>query len=348
VRFERVAIAALGHEVPPAVLSSSAIEDRLAPLYQRIGLVPGRLEMMTGVRERRFWPDAEAARPSASATRAGARALAAVPSIARERIGVLVHAAVSRDFLEPATAALVHDALGLSPEAEFYDLSNACLGVATAMMNLGALIDAGRIEAGLIVAGENGAPLTETTIAELLSDPSVTRQSIKPALASLTIGSGAAAVLLARADLAPPGSPRLLGGVVRAASRHHRLCRGDSTGGGGLTMRTDAEALLEAGVELAKETWPRFVQELEPEIPARPRAFTHQIGRAHTQAMFAALDLDPAASFFTYDRLGNVGSVSLPITLCLASEAGRIARGETIALLGIGSGLSTAMLGVRW
>jgi 3-oxoacyl-[acyl-carrier-protein] synthase-3 len=134
--------------------------------------------------------------------------------------------------------------------------------------------------------------------------------------------------------------------VARAATQHHRLCEGD-TAGEGMLMSTDAEALLNAGIELAKGAWPRFREELS--FPEKPkRVITHQVGRAHTQALFGALGLELASTQLTYDRLGNVGSVSLPITLALAVEAGFIARGDEVALLGIGSGLSTVFLGVRW
>jgi 3-oxoacyl-[acyl-carrier-protein] synthase-3 len=46
--------------------------------------------------------------------------------------------------------------------------------------------------------------------------------------------------------------------------------------------------------------------------------------------------------------LGNTGSSALPITLMMASEQGAIEKNDKIALLGIGSGLSSIMLGVKW
>ena len=64
MRFSRVVLAAATHEMPPEVLTTEAIEDRLAPVYERLGLHPGRIELMTGIQERRFWPEAVA--PSVS------------------------------------------------------------------------------------------------------------------------------------------------------------------------------------------------------------------------------------------------------------------------------------------
>src|SRR5688572_14395993 len=202
----------MGWDLGPEVWSSSLLEDRLAPLYQRIGLHQGRLELMTGIRERRFWPEPIA--PSTIAARAGKMALDR-SGIDPARIGCVIHAGVCRDFVEPATANLVHEALGL-PSGEVFDLSNACLGVMSGVAILADKIELGRIEAGLVVAGENGKSLVEATIASLLSDPTVTRKSIKDSFASLTIGSGAAAMVVARSDLIE--GHRLLGAVVRSAT----------------------------------------------------------------------------------------------------------------------------------
>jgi 3-oxoacyl-[acyl-carrier-protein] synthase-3 len=350
MKFRDVRIAGLGYELPPSVLSSDAIEDRLAAVYERIGLVPGRLELMTGIKERRFWP--ETTRPSVAATRAGQQALDKA-GLDLGTIGCLINASVCRDFLEPATASVVHEALGLPRSAQFFDLSNACLGVANAMLLVGTMIDAGVIDAGLIVAGENGQGLVDSTIESLLRDPTVTRKSIKSSFASLTIGSGGAAVLLAKADLAP-SAPRLIGGVVRSGTEYNHLCRGGVSGDqdsgvdseSKLAMTTDAEALLVAGLGVAEETWALFRQELD--WNRTDRVVTHQVGRAHSRALFERLGLDEALGYITYDRLGNVGSVSVPITLAMAEEDEFIREGDHVALLGIGSGLSSVMLGVEW
>jgi 3-oxoacyl-[acyl-carrier-protein] synthase-3 len=262
---------------------------------------------------------------------------------------------VCRDFLEPATASVVHETLGLSANCQFFDLSNACLGVGNGMMLAGQLIESGALRAALVVAGENGQGLVESTIQRLLDDPAPSRKSIKKDFASLTIGSGGAAVLLAHEDLAP-SAPRLLGGESRSATQHNRLCRGGAVGHSdtgvdstsALDMDTDSEALLHAGVELAQTLWASFSSEFGFADAAPDKTITHQVGRAHTKALYEALSLDPERGFTTYDGLGNVGSVSLPITLAMASEAGFLEAGDDIALLGIGSGLSSLMMRVRW
>ncbi len=338
MRFEDVGVAGVAHVEPPVEVSSEALEDRLAPAYARAGLVPGRLRMMSGVGARRFWETP--VRPSIIATEAGERVLRR-SDVDPSSIGALVFCGVCRDQLEPATANAVHAALGLSPEAMVFDLSNACLGIMNGMAVVANLIQSGQIEAGLVVAGEDGRPLVDQTVARLLADEQLTRKSIKKDFASLTIGSGAAAVLLRRHA---PKDPRLVGEVHRTASEHHVLCVGGQAGQAELSMATDAEALLEAGLELAARTWDRFASQVGPEWD---RVVTHQVGRAHHQRLLETLGLDEASAATSFERYGNVGSVSVPLTWSLARDEGFVEGVHRVALLGIGSGLNCMMMGIE-
>lgn len=348
--FESVHIASVAYDLPPddLVVTSLDIEARLAPLYERFSMHAGRIELMSGIVERRHF--APGTRPSEIATRAGRRALdmAGQLGINKEAIGQLLFGSVCRDFLEPATAAVVHDALGLPDNAPSFDLSNACLGFANSMVLAAQLIESGAIQAALVVAGEDGGPLVERTIAGLLQ-PNTTRKALKRAIASLTIGSGGAAMVLAHRDLLGSRAadcPRLVGAAQLSATHHNKLCQGDVADNGGLLMETDSEALLVAGVQLAEQTWRAFETETGWTTANTERVITHQVGTAHRRALLSGIGLDPAKDFPTVETLGNIGSVSLPITYALAREAGFAKVDQTTALLGIGSGLNCSMLAI--
>lgn len=347
MRFSDVVLASSSHVLPERIVSSAEIEERLAPLYARLNVSAGRLELMSGIRERRFFEPGT--RPSTPAARAGELALAR-SGIARERIGLLIHAAVCRDFLEPATASVVHHHLRLAPECESFDLSNACLGFANALTVAASRIERREIDAALVVSAEDGGPLVEETLRALVDDPKAGRAELKRAHASLTIGAGAAAMVVAHASLAPAlrDAPRLCGGFALADSAANVLCQGDVRAGRSAPqMETDSEALMQAGNALAARTWPRFLAELGWSADSIARIVTHQVGTAHRRLLFETLGLEAARDFPTVETLGNIGSASLPIGFSLASEQGFIARGERVALLGIGSGLNCLMLGVE-
>lgn len=343
MRFENVVIESLAYELPPEVWTSADIERRLAPLYERLKLPAGRLELMTGIRERRFWPEPKAA--SAASAMAGKRVLEA-SSLRSDQIEVLIHAAVCRDMLEPATASFVHNELGLQPGVQVFDLSNACLGFLNALCLIGGLIESGQIQCGMVTVGEDGRPLVEQTINTLLSG-SLTRNEIKPYFANLTIGSAAVAAVVCHRSLAPNGH-RLLGGVGRAATQFSHLCQGDRSDGLGLAMQTDSEQLLVAGVELARETWTEFKRETSWDESTPSRFVCHQVGSAHRRKLYETLGLDVNRDFSTFETLGNTGSAALPISLAQAVEVGAINKGDNVALLGIGSGINCLMLAAEW
>lgn len=343
MRFERVHLAGLATFLPERRVTSQSLEEQLLPLYERLKLRVGRLELMSGVRERRHFEPGT--RPSAIAAEAGRRALVA-SGVDPARIGLLVHASVCRDFLEPATASVVHHALRLPATARAFDLSNACLGFVDALTVAAEQIERGSLDAALVVAGEDGGPLVRRTIAHLVGDAKVGKQELKRAFASLTIGSGGAAAVLTHAKLAPAGSPRLVGGATLADTSAVDLCQGDSADGGGALMETDSEALLVAGIALAERTWPRLLEQLGWAQGDVERVITHQVGVAHRRALLGGLGIGEGLDFPTVEFLGNVGSVSLPATLCLAREAGFVGAGQKVALLGIGSGLQCTMLGL--
>ncbi len=348
MKFEHVCLEAFGYALPPRVVTSVEIERRLAPVYSRFGLHEGRIELMSGIRQRRVW-DADVL-PSQAAAMAGRAALEASGTLPEE-IGALLHTAVSRDCLEPATASFVHDLLSISPEAMIFDISNACLGFVNGMIVLGNMIELGQVRKGLIVAGENSHQLLESTIDHLLGAPDLTRRQFKDAFASLTIGSGAAALVMAHDSISQTGH-RLMGGAVRSATQHNHLCHGSGdtgfTAGARMIMNTDSETLLVQGCALAVDAWEAFKAELGWGHDDLDRCFTHQVGVAHRERLYELLKLDPRLDFSTLETLGNVGSVSLPVTMAMGTEQNPPVPGDRIALLGIGSGLSSIMLGVEW
>jgi 3-oxoacyl-[acyl-carrier-protein] synthase-3 len=343
VKFRSVVLESLAVALPDEVLTSVEIETRLRPLYERLRLPEGRLELMTGIRERRMWP--VGTRPSDASAAAG-RAVLARSGLRGDQVELLIHGAVSRDMLEPATASFAHRKIGLPGTAQIFDVSNACLGFLNALTIAAGMIDAGQIHCAMVVSGENSRPLVEETLRLLLERP-LSRQDIKPYFANLTIGSAAVAALVCHESLAPHGH-RLDGGVARAATEHSDLCQGDTYGAEALIMQTDSEALLVGGLALARETWRDFGNELGWGAADVQRIITHQVGSTHRRKLYEALGLDLSRDFSTFEQLGNTGSVALPSTLALAADAGAVRAGDRVALLGIGSGLNCLMLGVEW
>ncbi len=338
-----------GYELPPETISSEDIEERLTPVYEKLKLPKGRLELMSGIKERRLWP--RGTRPSDAAVLAGRKAIAS-SGIPPSELDCLIFTSVSRDMMEPATASFVHNQLGLPDQCLVFDISNACLGFLDGMIFLANMIELGQIKCGLLVAGETAEDLLESTIKNLLADTSLTRKTIKYSFASLTIGSGAVALVMTH-EKYRNGSQKFIGGTYRANTRHNDLCQGGQSDNlhsnqSSTLMATDSEELMKQGIETARSTWDDFLVELDWQPEDIDVFFCHQVGQAHAKLLFENLKITPEKNFETLTHLGNTGSVSAPITMAMGIEQGAFSKGQRAALLGIGSGINCLMLGVEW
>ena len=260
MKYDDVCIESFGYTLPSEIWKSDDLEQRLEPLYSRLRLPAGRLELMTGIRERRFWPTCD--RPSQFSVSSCNMAIEAA-QFDRTQIGCLIHGSVCRDFLEPATACTVHHELGLPDTAVIYDVSNACLGILNGMLQAANMIELGQISAALVVGSEGGRQLVETTIDALNRDQSLTRKSIKSAIASLTIGSASCAVLLTHRSVSKSGN-RLTAAAVTANTRYNDLCQSHQDQAGSdmaPLMETDSEALMAMGIETGVGTCVDFTKQ---------------------------------------------------------------------------------------
>ena len=341
MRYRNVCLEAISYSLPEQVVTSAQIEEWLAPLYGRLRLPEGRLELMSGIAERRFWPPGTL--PSEKSVETAEKAIR-IAGIEKQRIGALIHGSVCRDFIEPATACGVHHRLGLPGDCMIYDVSNACLGLLSGVVQVANMIELGQIRAGVVVGTESSRTLVETTVQRLNADTSLSRNDIKAAVASLTIGSGSAAIVLCDRELSRTDN-RLLGGVVRANTQGCELCQSE---GLDEVMHTDSEALMHKGIALGKETFPEFLDTMDWSAAEVDKTFCHQVGRAHRKLMLEAFGLNPAVDFSTLEYLGNTGSVALPMTAAIGIDAGHLKKNDRLALLGIGSGINVVMLGVDW
>ncbi|TWT95895.1 3-oxoacyl-[acyl-carrier-protein] synthase 3 [Botrimarina colliarenosi] len=341
MRFERVCIEAVAHLLPEEVVTSDQLEERLSPLYERLRLPPGRLELMSGIRERRFF--SPGTRPGDVSCRVGELAIAA-SGLARDAFGACLHGSVCRDCLEPATACRVHHALRLPSACVVQDVSNACLGILSGALQIATMIELGQIDAGVVVGTECGRQLVENTVANLNADQSLTRDSVKNSFASLTIGSASAAMVLCHERLSQTGN-RLRAATVHADTVHHDLCQSE---GLAQVMQTDSERLMRAGVAAGAANFERLLTASGWRREDIDRTFCHQVGGAHRKMMLSELGLPLDRDFATVDWLGNTGSAALPSALAIGIEKGVLQAGERVALLGIGSGVNCLMMAVEW
>lgn len=339
MKYSKVFVDAIGYELGPNVITSSELEKRILPMLEALHIPAGQLEALTGIRERRWWDPGFAL--SEGAARAGRKALAKA-GLAPADLGALVYAGVCREHSEPATATAVAAALGTGPRTTVFDVSNACLGVLQGMLDIANRIELGQIKAGMVVSCESSREINDSMIKEMNADKSF--ECFRLSIATLTGGSGAVAVVLTDGTLGGAHNRhKLLGGVYRAACEHHKLCIWHRD-----HMLTDATAALKNGVILGKQTW----LDLQEELKMGPNDFNklvcHQVGSTHRKTILETLGIPEDRDFPTFGYLGNMGTAALPTAAAIAEEREFLNPGDTAAFLGIGSGLNTIMLGLKW
>ena len=351
MKYSRVYIDAFGYELPPVVVTSRELEARLGRLYETLHLPHGQLEALTGITERRWWDPGFSLSDGAIAA---ARHALNDSNVEPNDLDVLIYAGVCREFFEPATACKVAASVGVNPGAAVFDISNACLGVLNGMVEIANRIELGQARAGMVVSCETAREINDIMIDKMLESP--TMETFKYSLATLTGGSGAVAVLLTDGSFSSEKRRRLLGGVTQTAPQFHNLCRWGIEALNQIPLAhyfaqfitTDSAAVLKNGVELGARTWVAFLRKLGWVNEQIDKVICHQVGSGHRDSILKTLGIDESKAFNTYPYLGNIGTVSLPITAALAEDRDFLRPGDRVAFLGIGSGLNCLMLGLEW
>jgi 3-oxoacyl-[acyl-carrier-protein] synthase-3 len=299
------------------------------------------LERMTGIREHR---EAGPHESSLSLATAAARDCLARSRYTGADLDVVIDASITRYVnggslvhqFEPPLSLSIKHAIGADAATSF-DLTNACAGMLTGVFLLNDMIRRGAIRRGMVVSGERITGLGMNAARRI-------RSALSPQLASLTLGDGAAAVIVDRCDV--PGV--LLAGFTTLAE-HSRLCLGlpaYSHPGGLMYTRarrihevtmTDAPPLIEeilarGGVHLGDVDWLIPHQTSVRAIQSGERVLAQKLGE------------HPRHVVVTVDELGNTASTTLFIALHHHLTQQLFHRGDKILLLSVASGLEIGVV----
>lgn len=399
MKFSRVRMESIGYELPPVVVTSDDLENRLAPMYEALHISHGQLEALTGISERRWWEEGHALSDGAAAA---ARRAMEQSNVEAKDIEALIYTGVCRENFEPATACAVAAKLGIGQDAYVYDISNACLGVLNGIIDIANRIELKQIRAGIVVSCETSREIVDIMIERMLKEKSM--DIFTSSLATLTGGSGAAAVLLTDGSFDNKETHRLIGGETKSAPEHHELCKWGITLSPvaigemmfspdrllaaideitephaipsvvkelmeseklppavanimpkdtlpeALTqfMSTDSVSVLKHGAKLGVKTWGSFLGKMGWARDQVDKVICHQVGEGHRATILKELGIAPEKDFSTFKYLGNIGTVSVPLTAAIAEQRDFLKKGDKVGFLGIGSGLNCLMLGWEW
>ena len=350
-KFNHVCIEAFGVYMPSKEVTSASLEKRLAPLYEKLKIPFGTLERLSGIRTRRLWDIG--VRPSEAATAVAKQVMEKIGFL-KDNIKALFNCSVTRDYFEPATAAIVHRNLGLSEQSIVMDISNACMGFVNGIVVLGNLIESGAVKAGVLVSGENVSCMLESSIKYILSKENIDRDELIKLLPTFTLGCAAVAFVLCH-DSISTTNHRLVGGAARAATQYNDLCEGNGdfsffqqNGEASPMMYTESSKIVSSAATLGARTWNDTKEVLGWNRNDINHIFCHQIGRQVNSAFYEEMGLDIEKEHTIYQKYGNLVSASLPVAFAEGVKDKAVKEGEKILLTGFGSGLNSLFVGVEW
>jgi len=322
---------ASGVEAPPEV------RRRLAAYIART----------TGVRTRRYADPTDA--PSDLAASAARRAMAQAGA-SPASIDVLIFASTDRDLLEPATANILQEKLGLSG-CNAFDVSNACNSMLQGMNVANALLAAGAARRVLVACGELGSQWACRRVDSL--------EDLQWKMGGLTLGDAGAALLMEAADGASGITEINLVGL----GEHWRLCHMPENE----HWRREPVPSIHGWFYLDMPGLARLVRSVTATYAGGYAAYRgerfdeaqimdhldalvpHQISSTLIREMADSVLAGHDRIAITADTLGNTGSAAIPVTLHREIEAGRLAlgRGQDVLLFGAASGLGMGHVRLR-
>ncbi len=322
------AIAGWGKYLPQRVLTNHDLE-------RMVNTSDEWIRARTGIIERRLVDDGEAT--STMAVRAARQALerADLPAFA---LDLIIVATSTPDYLFPATACLVQDALG-AIHAGAFDLEAACSGFLYALTVGTQFIRSGMYENILVVASEALSRITnweDRNTCVLFGDgagaavlrPTSERRGL---LASIlgAYGAGSDLLIMPAGGSARPASPETVAG-----RQHYIHMKGNEV------FRFAVRSMGQATQEVLQQAGLR-VEDISLFVP-------HQANLRIIEALAERLGLPMEHIFVNLHRYGNMSAATIPVALCEAAEEGRLKEGDIVVATAFGAGLTWAAGVIVW
>jgi 3-oxoacyl-[acyl-carrier-protein] synthase-3 len=315
-KFSR--ITGTGSCLPPDRISNADLAVRLAA--DGVETSDAWIVERTGIKARYFArADQQTSDLAADAARVALKAAGLKP----EDIDLLIVATSTPDMIFPSTACIVQRKLGMQGGAAF-DVQAVCTGFVYALATADSMIRTGLARKALVIGAE--------TFSRILD--------FKDRTTCVLFGDGAGAVVLEASD-----TPGILASELHADGRYvDILCVAGNVNGGKVTgdpfLRMDGQAVFKLAVGVL-DSVSRSVLEKAGRSPDSVNwLIPHQANIRIMTSAARKLHLPVERLVVTVDEHGNTSAASIPLALDTAVRAGRITRGQSVLLQGVGGGFT--------
>jgi 3-oxoacyl-[acyl-carrier-protein] synthase-3 len=312
-------ITGTGSHLPARKFSNADLAARLAA--DGIETSDAWIVERTGIRARHFAD--ENTRTSDLAVQAATRALEVAGRRADE-IDLLIVATSTPDMVFPSTACIVQRKLGMAGGAAAMDVQAVCTGFVYALALADSMIRTGLATKALVIGAEVFSRILD----------------FKDRTTCVLFGDGAGAVVLEASD-----TPGVLVSELHADGRHvDILCVPGQLAGGAVTgdpfLRMDGQAVFKLAVGVLDSVSRSVLAKAGRSADSVHWLIPHQANIRIMQSAARKLGLPTERLVVTVDEHGNTSAASIPLALDTAVRQGRIVRGDTVLLQGVGGGFT--------
>ncbi len=315
-RYSR--ITGTGSHLPPRRLTNA---DMVAMLAERgIETSDEWIVERTGIRARHFAADGVAS--SDLALVAARHALEAAGRRA-EDLDLIIVATSTPDMVFPSSACLLQDKLSVHGCPAF-DIQAVCAGFVYALAVADSMIRAGGARCALVVGAEVFSRILD------FNDRST----------CVLFGDGAGAVLLEASTV-----PGVLACDLHADGRHAGLLCTPGTVAGGQVLgdpllKMDGPAVFKLAVGVLESAARAVLARAGRSAADLDWLVPHQANIRIMQSTAKKLKLPLEKMVSTVAEHGNTSAASVPLALDVAVRSGRVQRGDTVLLEGVGGGFT--------
>jgi 3-oxoacyl-[acyl-carrier-protein] synthase-3 len=284
-----------------------------AEIAARYDLTEDWIVERTGVRSRRVL-DLEKDETLLTLVAAASKDALEVAGRDASEIDTVIVATITPDNVFPAEAVALAAAIGVPQTAVVFDLSAACTGFVTALGHAAAAVEAGRSNLALVVGGDALSRITP------YDDPK----------SAPLFGDAAGAVVVG------PVESGGIGPLIGGYDHQHRILYSDTDDGDVIRMRgretySNAVARMCEVTLKALEAAGKTVEDMTLIVP-------HQANIRIVNAVGEKLGLRDDQVSTQIEDVGNTSAASIPVALRREYEAGRLADGGLIVMVGFGGG----------
>ena len=283
----------------------------------------------TGILFRHFAD--EGVTTSQLATRAGLEALESAGLVPSD-IDLLIVATTTPDMVFPSTACLVAQALGIPPGAAAFDIQAVCSGFVYAVTIAEKFICSGSHRRVMVIGAETFSNILDW----------------KDRSTCVLFGDGAGAIILAADE-----QPGILATAVHAdgsqsgvLSVNARFSNGKGLGSPFISM--DGQAGFKLAVRALEEVALEVLGQASMKASELDWFIPHQANIRIMQAVAKRIGIDLEKVVITVDKHGNTSAASVPLALNVAVRDGRIQRGQSVLLQGVGGGFAWGSVLLRY